>query len=86
MGGTIRYYNKETLELIKTRIKTICESTAAAHLCTAEVSLEDEYPPVINHQKQTENVIHLAKKHFGADNFSQSCLPMMAAEDFSYFL
>ena len=86
LGGSIRYFDKAARDLVKERIKTISECTAAAHLCTAEVKLEEEYPPVINHKMQTENVIRLAKKHFGEGNFSQDGLPLMAAEDFSFFL
>ena len=86
MRGTIRSYDKPTLELMKKRIQEICTSVAIAHECTAEVELEDMYPAVINPEKETENVIRLAKKWFGEDNFSQDELPFSGSEDFSFFL
>ena len=86
MQGTIRSFDQETLEVMKKRIRTIAENVAAAYECTADVSLEDSYPPVINHKKETDHVIRLALKHFGEKNFSQEDLPLSASEDFSYFL
>lgn len=71
---------------MKDRIKAICKSVAEAHDCKARVNLIDYYPAVINHKEQTEHVIRLAKKYIGEENFSQEDLPMMASEDFSYFL
>jgi hippurate hydrolase len=45
-----------------------------------------KYPAVINPKKETDHVIRLAKKWFGEVNFSQDECPLMAGEDFSYFL
>ena len=41
MHGTIRSFDKETLDVMKKRIKTIAENVAAAYECTADVKLED---------------------------------------------
>ncbi len=41
MQGTIRSFDKETLDVMKKRIKTITENVAAAYECTADVTLED---------------------------------------------
>ena len=46
----------------------------------------DYYPAVVNHPEQTDHIIRLAKKYIGEENFSNAELPMMASEDFSYFL
>lgn len=86
MQGTIRSYDKVSLARMKQRIKTICDSTAAAHECRAEVQLNDLYPAVVNHKDQTDHVVRLAKKYIGEENFSTDELPITASEDFSYFL
>ena len=71
---------------MKDRIRQISTSVAAGFECEAEVTLQDLYPPVINHQNQAGHVIRLAKKWFGDKHFSQEDLPLSASEDFSYFL
>lgn len=86
MLGTLRTYDVETRELVKRRIKDICENVAAAHECRAEVTIWEKYPPIINHAKETQHVIRLAKKFIGEEHFSQDELPLSAGEDFSYFL
>ena len=67
LKGTIRSFHKPTLAKMKKRINTICKRIAEAHDCTAEVDLTDLYPAVINHKKQTNHVIRLAKKYIGED-------------------
>lgn len=86
MQGTIRSYDPATLEVMKRRIKEISEGVAAAHECSAEVLIEDVYPAVVNHEKETQHVVRLAKKYFGEEHVSTDDLPLCAAEDFSFFL
>jgi len=86
MQGTIRSYNKVTLERMKNRIRTIVESLAEGFECTADVEMIDAYPPIINHKEPAQHVTRLAKKWFGEKHFSTDELPMTASEDFSYFL
>lgn len=86
MQGTIRSYDDETLEVMKTRIRSIAEGVAQGFGCTADVALVDMYPAVKNHKEQTDHVIRLAKQHIGEAHFSQEELPLSASEDFSYFL
>ena len=84
--GTIRSYNQETKESMNKEITQISHKIAEAYNCTADVDIWDKYPAVINHEKETNHIIRLAKTHFGNEHFSQDELPMSAGEDFSYFL
>mmetsp|Transcript_15734 Transcript_15734/g.24186 ORF Transcript_15734/g.24186 Transcript_15734/m.24186 type:complete len:106 (+) Transcript_15734:934-1251(+) len=86
MEGTIRSFNPETLKVMKERIESICKNVAKGFMCEAEVKMEDMYPPVKNHPEQTNRVIALAKENFGEENFSQDEIPLLASEDFSFFL
>ena len=86
MKGTMRLYNAELKQKMIERITKVAECTAEAMMCTADVSIVDKYPAVINHVDQTNHIIRLAKTHLGEDNFSQLDLPLSAGEDFSYFL
>jgi hippurate hydrolase len=70
MQGSIRSFDSKTLAKMKNRIHEICNNVAAAFECTAEVKLQDLYPPIINHPTETTHVIRLAKQHFGEKHFS----------------
>ena len=86
MQGTIRYYDDATCNVIKERIRTLSEHTAKAHNCEAVVEIIDLYPPVINHEKETNIVESIAKEFLPEGYFSTDSLPLTASEDFSYFL
>ena len=66
------------------QIHHVCERTAKAHSCTADVSIERLYPPVINHEKETQHIKNVAKKYFGGHSTEE--LPVSIGEDFCYFL
>ena len=86
MQGTIRSFNTESRDKVKQRITEICEGTALAFGCKVDVDLWDQYPAVINHKCGADHVERLARTHFGDAHFSKLDLPLMASEDFSYFL
>ena len=86
MSGTIRSFDKPTLTRMKERITSLCTSIAEGYMCTADVSIEDDYPAIINSPEPTSHVIRLAKTHFGEEHFSTEELPLTASEDFPYFL
>src|SRR5690606_24431876 len=43
--GTVRTFSDAALDLIETRMNTICEQTAAAHDCKATLDFQRKYPP-----------------------------------------
>ena len=49
-------------------------------------NLIDRYPAVVNPPTETNHIIRLAKKHLGEEHFSSEDLPLLAGEDFSYYL
>uniref|UniRef100_K3X9Z4 Peptidase M20 dimerisation domain-containing protein n=1 Tax=Globisporangium ultimum (strain ATCC 200006 / CBS 805.95 / DAOM BR144) TaxID=431595 RepID=K3X9Z4_GLOUD len=84
LGGTIRDFDLEVAEKIKARMEAIVHSTCAAHGATAQVHFSDGYAPVINPYEETRNVQQVAMD-IGL-YVSEQGLPLMAAEDFSYYL
>lgn len=84
LGGTIRDFDLEVAEKIKARMETIVHSTCAAVGATAQVHFSDGYAPVINPYEETRNVQQVAMD-IGL-YVSEQGLPLMAAEDFSYYL
>lgn len=82
--GTIRDFDLEVAETIKQRMEKIVHATCAAMGATAQVSFNDGYAPTINPYEETRIVQQIAMD-IGL-YVSEEGLPLMAAEDFSYYL
>ena len=86
MQGTIRTYEKDTMEKIISRVESICKSIVDAMECTVDCDIERQYPAVINYATEASHIHRLATKWFGSEHVTDHDLPLTAAEDFSYFL
>ncbi|MGY9035602.1 MAG: M20 aminoacylase family protein [Rhodobacterales bacterium] len=86
INGTVRTLTKASQEVVVNRLQKICEGHAIAF--NGEVSLDYQYgyPPTVNHLKETEFAVEVAKGISGPENVDGNALPIMAAEDFSYML
>ena len=84
LKGTTRAYTEENRNLIKSRMKEIIAGTEKMFGAKIKLHYKDGYPPVINHEKPTENLKKIAQTIVG-DNVSVPYLSM-GGEDFSYFL
>ena len=85
LQGTVRTFTYELLDLIEQRMKEVAEHTCAAFGATCEFSFTRNYPPTINHVKETEFARRVLGSVVGADNVVEF-EPTMGAEDFSFFL
>jgi len=85
LQGTVRTFTFELLDLIEQRMKEVAEHTCAAFGATCEFSFTRNYPPTINHVKETEFARRVLGSVVGADNVVEF-EPTMGAEDFSFFL
>lgn len=84
LGGTIRDFDLDVAEKIKSRVEAIVQSTCTALGATAQVHFADGYAPVINPYDETRLVQQVAVD-MGL-YMSELGLPLMTSEDFSYFL
>ena len=85
LQGTVRTFTFELLDLIEQRMKAVAEHTCAAFGATCEFEFTRNYPPTINHEKETEFARRVLGTVVGADNVVEF-EPTMGAEDFSFFL
>lgn len=85
MQGTVRTMTPETRIFIKDRLKEVLDSTCHMFGATSQMDYVFGYPPVVNHALATERVMQLARDRFG-DAAVFPCQPLMAGEDFSYYL
>jgi hippurate hydrolase len=86
IGGTVRTFTNEVLDLIEKRLNEIAHSVAQAFDCEAEIEFLRNYPPTINHPKETDFAISVMKELVGEQKVNPRIDPTMGAEDFAYML
>ena len=85
LQGTVRTFTLEVLDMIERRMQQVAESIAAAFDCSVVFEFHRNYPPTINHPKETEFARRVLGELVGPENV-QEFEPTMGAEDFSYYL
>ncbi len=83
--GTVRTFTTPTIDLIERRMHDIASHTARAFDCNAQVEFVRNYPPTINHEKETRFCREVLHELVGDDHVHEF-EPTMGAEDFAYFL
>jgi len=83
--GTVRTFTLEVLDLIERRMQEIAEHTCAAFDATCEFAFKRNYPPTINHDRETAFARRVMTEMVGAENVKEF-EPTMGSEDFSYYL
>ncbi len=87
LGGSIRVPDEETREIISQHITEIATQTAAAYGVNCEVDHQPRYGATINHPRQATNARGCWQECHGADSLAhEHSTPIMASEDFSYYL
>lgn len=86
LTGTVRTFATDVLDLIEKRMREIAEHTAAAFQCQAEFKFQRNYPPVINHERETAIAIDVMESLVGQNQVIKNAVPTMTAEDFSFML
>jgi len=88
LGGTIRDVDEVAFKTITKRLTDMVNSICKGYGCTAEIDILSQYPCVMNKQAGVDVVTRCASKLTGdlAVKVTSEGLPMMGAEDFSYFL
>ena len=84
--GTLRTLSEATRALAREAFERIATHVAAAHGCTAEVSIEEGYPVTLNDPAATALMRDCAVTLGGEDNWATMPAPIMGGEDFSYVL
>jgi hippurate hydrolase len=86
MIGTVRTFTTEVLDLIEQRMRTIAEHTAAAFDAQVDFEFTRNYPPLINHARETSFAVEVMHSIVGAQNVDAQVEPTMGAEDFAFML
>jgi hippurate hydrolase len=71
--------------MAKRRVKKIAESIAAAHNCSANVTLIDGYPVTRNDEGAVAHFFETANAVLPEEHVAEFPAPVMGGEDFSYY-
>lgn len=85
LGGTVRAYTKEALDLIEQRMREIAQLTCQTYGATVEFRFNRIYPSTINHATETAFARSVLTQLVGPERL-QPQAPIMAAEDFAFML
>lgn len=85
LRGTVRTFTIELLDIIEERMRRIAAATCEAFGTSCEFEFRRNYPPTVNHARETAFTREVLGELVGAENVAEF-EPTMGAEDFSYFL
>ena len=85
LKGTIRTLSLEKRQAVWADIRRTAENIAAAHDCSAEVTVTEGFPPTVNDPRAVALAEAVATS-LADGAFTHLPTPMMGAEDFSYVL
>jgi amidohydrolase len=84
--GTMRTLSDKSRAATGEAFARIVRKIAEAHGATAEVRIDEGYPPTVNDPRAVSLVRSIAVELFGDDGYFEIPAPIMGAEDFSYVL
>lgn len=85
LAGTIRTFEEEVRIQMEQELEAVLNATCLAFGASYEYCYTRGYPPVYNHQRETEFLAQLASTVPGVDQVI-TCPPFMIGEDFAYYL
>jgi amidohydrolase len=85
LTGTIRSFRQETKDLLLTRFQDVVTHTVAAYSCSAEVTLVEISPAVINDPEIAEIIRKAAAEEF-PEGIIDRDYRTMASEDMAFFM
>ncbi|MFF4893572.1 M20 metallopeptidase family protein [Micromonospora chersina] len=84
--GTVRTFSDAARSRVAEALAQVAAGVAAAHGCTAEVSVHPGYPPTVNDAVEARWALATVAAALGPDRVSELPTPFPASEDFAYLL
>ncbi|TFE31887.1 amidohydrolase [Cohnella luojiensis] len=84
LSGTVRSFDKRVRAIVRKRLEEIVKHTCEMHGCEYRLAYFEGYPPVVNNEAEAGRVLRLIGEWFPES--AGPCEPIMAGEDFSYYL
>jgi hippurate hydrolase len=86
LEGTLRTLSERTRTQLHEQLRQVCQYTAAAYGCTAQVQIEAGYPITVNDPASAARMDGLAETVLGPRRTSPLQSPILGSEDFAYVL
>jgi amidohydrolase len=86
LGGTVRTFALEVLDLFESRMEQIARSVAEAFDCTVTFDFQRNYPPTINSAAEASFAADVMRELVGDADTIVDVEPSMGAEDFAFML
>ncbi|RVU53855.1 M20 metallopeptidase family protein [Anaerosphaera multitolerans] len=86
LEGTIRTFNNDLRKKISERIEEIVKGVTDSNGANYEYEYNFKYPPVVNDEEFTKNLVQSAKKVIDSKDIVEIDHPLMGGEDFAYYL
>jgi amidohydrolase len=84
--GTVRTFSTEVLDMIERRMRSIAQCTTQGFEAGVDFRFNRNYPPLINHARETEFAVRVMRELVGEANVDPKVEPTMGAEDFAFML
>jgi amidohydrolase len=84
--GTVRTFKDDVLDTMESRMEQIASHVATAFGARANFNFKRNYPPLINHPRETEFAIGVMQSLVGPARVDTEVEPSMGAEDFAFML
>lgn len=85
LTGTVRTFDEEVRTTIETELEAVLKGTTDMFGGSYQYCYKRGYPPVVNHQKETQFLAQLAIGVPGVERVV-TCPPFMIGEDFGYYM
>ncbi|MCM5556568.1 amidohydrolase [Pleomorphomonas sp. JP5] len=86
LSGTVRALDEKVRADLETSVGRIAMAVASTFGAEAQVAYERGYPVTVNHLEPAARVGDVVEGLFGSKAINRTAAPLMAAEDFSYYL
>ncbi len=86
LGGTMRFFDAGTGELMRQRMRTVAAGIAATFEMEIEVDIRSIFDVLVNHEAQSDAAAKSIAKIVGAENLLTDVAPIMGSEDFADML
>jgi hippurate hydrolase len=84
--GTVRTFDLGVLDLIEQRMRDIAQHTAAAFNAQLEFHFKRNYPPLVNHARETALAVEVMQAIVGPEQVQERFEPTLGSEDFAFML
>ena len=85
LSGTVRTFEPAVRALVQERLRAVADAVGRQFGAECAIEWRDGYPPVVNDEREAERFFEVTRGLFG-DGAVRRIRPLMAGEDFAYYL